>query len=415
MRKLTPYVGSVVLSALLLWGCGGSHEDQGFVVTDLAATAPSLQLDRSTVFFESQLDDGPELTLDYGEVAIMRSDDGSDNLDDSGTAWTDELLLIAPTSGPVTLSLDSLFLKRLSLYGDGGELIYELTRGEQGTVELRGGVRYKIVLEDNGAAVNAQTDEIQEGAYAVSFLNQSERPFLSVGQKLVGVDISDVDFSRQDLSGLNFTGSSLLRCRFIGTKLHQTVFFNAGLRGCEMADAEFVRTDLRETRLESGTQLERADLRTARFQDTLWSDCQLTDSSFEGNALNKVRFTNVTLTDVSFRSCPTSFLYFSGCTFSGVDFSRSSSRRLTFHRCQASGVDRDSGLHFDGATFRDFNTADTQMAFASFRGSVFEAPNSFYNSDLSSATFVETIGFNGIEFRNTTLTGVIGPDGRPLP
>ncbi len=82
-------------------------------------------------------------------------------------------------------SLDSPFLKSLSLYEDDGELIQELTNSEQGTVELREGARYKLVFEDNGATVSAQTDEIQEGAYAVSFLNQSDQPFLNVGQKLV--------------------------------------------------------------------------------------------------------------------------------------------------------------------------------------------------------------------------------------
>lgn len=108
--------------------------------------------------------------------------------------------------------------------------------------------------------------------------------------------IEDFDFSGLDLSEIHAQSSIFTRCRFIGCDLYAVDFSNSSLRDADfsnstLAKASFYEVDARGARFDhakmSQVEFIKSDLRGASFRDAdlssyIISECDTTDTNFEG-------------------------------------------------------------------------------------------------------------------------------------
>lgn len=123
---------------------------------------------------------------------------------------------------------------------------------------------------------------------------------------LKGAILSHSDFHSADLSGADFTGATLLKCRF--TTLpneRETNLAGTLLEGVDLTEADFMSANLRELNLSkanlTGANLSWADLRDADLREANLTDANLRLANLCAAKLNSAKLINADLmqTDLS--------------------------------------------------------------------------------------------------------------------
>lgn len=132
-----------------------------------------------------------------------------------------------------------------------------------------------------------------------------------------GFDGEDLSFA--NLSGLDFSGTSLIRCDLTGARLRGTV-----LRGAKLVEAKLDEADLR------GAMLEGADLRDARGAKATFEQATLKEALLERAKLPEANFTRADLTGARLSGAMLEDACFAEAQANGAAFTEAKLSRASF-------------------------------------------------------------------------------------
>lgn len=108
--------------------------------------------------------------------------------------------------------------------------------------------------------------------------------------RLVGCDLSEMDFSNALLGGADLTVADLVNCKLHRADLRQAIFSRARLGGANLSGAVLFRANLSRASCDganfdntsiSGSNLSGATLTKASFKGTIFRDTVLEDASLQ--------------------------------------------------------------------------------------------------------------------------------------
>lgn len=223
---------------------------------------------------------------------------------------------------------------------------------------------------------------------------------------LRGASIKELDFSGQDLSGLDLTKTRISKCLFKGTNLSGARFEQSIVQGCDFTGADltgvvldravFKECTLDKARLCGATGampvLQKSSLLEADFTDcelsqlivqhcalggvvlnrgrfllSVFSDADATGLSAAGARFEKCVFKKVKLDKAAFRGIGTDALLLHGCVGQGVSFA--GSELFKFRIAHESAF---PGLNLTGVTWKQGYCRKSDLTGADFQGSELE-------------------------------------------
>lgn len=174
---------------------------------------------------------------------------------------------------------------------------------------------------------------------------------------LRGASIKELDFSGQDLSGLDLTKTRITKCLFKGTNLTGARFEQSIVQGCDFTGADltgvvleravFKECTLDKARLCGATGampvLQKSSLLEADFSDCELSQLIVQHCALEGAVLNRGRFLLSVFSDGDATGLSASGARFEKCLFKQVKLDKAAFRdictdALLLHGCQGQGV-----------------------------------------------------------------------------
>ncbi|MBN2515589.1 MAG: DUF2169 domain-containing protein [Deltaproteobacteria bacterium] len=136
-------------------------------------------------------------------------------------------------------------------------------------------------------------------------------------------DLRKTDFRGADITRADFTDADIQNANFAETVAHSATF-----EGATGKSVNFEKADLRKSRADDSTRLERADLQKADLSEANWEGANLTSSI--------LRFATLTMTDLS------------RCNLPGSDFYRAVAKKAKFSRADLTDADMTSINLFRG-------------------------------------------------------------------
>jgi uncharacterized protein YjbI with pentapeptide repeats len=131
------------------------------------------------------------------------------------------------------------------------------------------------------------------------------------------------DFRGADITRADFTDADIQDANFAETEAHSATF-----EGATGKSVNFEKADLRKSRADEGTRLERADFQKADLSEANWEGANLPSST--------LRFATLTMTDLS------------SCSLQGCDFYRAVAKKAKFSRADLTDADMTSINLFRG-------------------------------------------------------------------
>ncbi len=174
------------------------------------------------------------------------------------------------------------------------------------------------------------------------------------------MDLSNLDFSGQDLSYVDFTGSKLYGTNLSNGQFVGAIFFNCDLRGAIMDYADFSRADFRGAVVSGasvqGSDFENADLRKGqmlKFNDdgqiiqaasdqarsrgpsgvTVFSGSRMDRSNLSGIKAHGADFSDADLSGVSMAEADLTEVRFHGANLSDTDLTGAEVGQADFSQC----------------------------------------------------------------------------------
>ena len=234
----------------------------------------------------------------------------------------------------------------------------------------------------------------------------------------------DDDFTAADLSGLDFTGRSMVRCKLQRANLAGAVLNRALLAGAQMGEANLDGAQLEGADLTRAdlahAQLERARLDGAKLGDAQLSSARGTGASFRRASGERASFAKGTWVGAVFDGAELSGANFTASNLDGASMSDASLPELRLNdaeatqakfdrarlydvrakgarlvRCSFAGADASHGQfgkavltasNFDGADLRSASFGEANAAESTFRGARL-GESSFEHADLDGARF----------------------------
>ena len=118
--------------------------------------------------------------------------------------------------------------------------------------------------------------------------------------RLVGCDLSQMDFSNSLLGGADLTSANLVNCHLNRADLRRTIFTNGKLEGTNFSQAILYKTNLSRTTCVD-----------ANFANTVISQSNLSRGTFTKASFNGTMFIDTVLTNASLKDADLSWAYFS--------------------------------------------------------------------------------------------------------
>ncbi|WP_016923742.1 pentapeptide repeat-containing protein [Prochlorothrix hollandica] len=268
--------------------------------------------------------------------------------------------------------------------------------------------------------------------------NSSDPDWLNIGKVLVRryVDLTNTDFSGQDLRDYNFcyadlSGSTFRNCTFGKTNFFQTDFYGADFSGSTFLDevsfvesmcvaSTFANLDLRKCYFQGvcliNVNMTRANLHGIDFErsyieGSALNGCNLNGANFKDSQIYDVSFSGSSLIQANLHSASLDGSDFSFCDLTKANLMHSKdafsnngggiSRRDKFgrtctrkYKAQAGAIFRAADLSKANISFADLNSSDFQKA--NFNSSIIVGAcfrNSVRNEQLTTAYHVRCNGF----------------------
>jgi uncharacterized protein YjbI with pentapeptide repeats len=209
---------------------------------------------------------------------------------------------------------------------------------------------------------------------------------LKESKDLSGLDLSDIKFKGENLSGYNFRGANLS---------------NSIIEGCNLSKANFDAATL------TGSEISKTDLRGAKFQYTILDNVEITGSNMQACKISHSRGAKLSLTgcDLSFSKIDNSALEsakFTNVTLNESILDKSNFNGSTFDQCK---VQKCVGteMKMSKATITKSDFSGSSFREGDFTGATIEKSN-FSKTDLTGATFAKVSGEKN-NFSDAVLDG----------
>jgi uncharacterized protein YjbI with pentapeptide repeats len=195
-------------------------------------------------------------------------------------------------------------------------------------------------------------------------------------------DLSEMDFTCEDLSDINLTGATLRKTVFCETNLANANFQNADLRDVEIAaetrgtNIDFFNANFEGTGMYEGmikkANFSRANFKNASFAQFLMTECNFSDTDFTNAWLSETDFSGSHFNGAIFRKAHIDVNFFDA-NITGADFG------YAFFRC--------SPKHL-------LETRGVNVASANFKNAIFFVPRAKSPDDLDVSTIKGAICVN---------------------
>lgn len=201
------------------------------------------------------------------------------------------------------------------------------------------------------------------------------------GARLDNADLTGAEFSGADIRNVSWTGANLTNTKFQGVTIDQNLVRSGELRrilasceGCDLSRLNLSGQDL------SGVRLEGADLSDTDLSGTNLSHATLDGVDLKNSRLNGTNLTNATLngcdlTGVDLRQAKIQGLKLEGADLRGMHFSGLDMRGLTADGADLSGTTLShidfSGVKMDGSDFSNSDLTYANLTNGDFSGADF--------------------------------------------
>ncbi|WP_319589196.1 DUF2169 domain-containing protein [uncultured Desulfobulbus sp.] len=300
-------------------------------------------------------------------------------------------------------------------------------------------------LPTAGEAAAPEAPEEETGTVAPPAADQTEETLDSVdavmkrhtqGQKLCGLDLSDMDFSGRDLANADFSGSILANTTFTGAILTGAVFTDAVLADADFSRARMAQANLMRVQAVGATfslvELKRADLSggdftgcnfadadlsTACLSGALFAKATLKECKVVGSTAVRTNFSKADLTGANLHRAVITAADFSGATLDHACFSETDGCQATFDGVQGTGADFSKAILIASRASKETNLAGALFSGADLTRSCWEraslsgacmAGAVLDDADFSRVTFARVYLVNatarGTNFMKTVMT-----------
>jgi len=257
--------------------------------------------------------------LDLSDLDLSRIDLGGailENIDFSGTDLTGAILSGAVLAGASLLratfasaKMDGCNLNRVQ--GHHADMSHSELRGADMTESDFSQGNFEKACMDNAILENSKLEGARfEGASAQWTV-------------FTAANLQKTDFREADVTRADFTDADIQDANFAETEAHSATF-----EGATGKFVNFEKADLRKSRADETTSLERTNFQKADLSEANWEGADLTSSN--------LRFTTLNMTDLS------------SCNLPGSDFYRAVAKKAKFSRANLTDADMTSINLFRG-------------------------------------------------------------------